>query len=41
MNKSKKPCQKHQDFSDKEEAREKRMNIIGQNGNDGLHYEEE
>ena len=25
---------------DKEEEREKRMNIIGQNGNDGLHYDE-
>ena len=35
------PCVAHSVYSDEEEAREERMKHIGQNGNDGLHYERE
>ena len=34
-------CSNHSNFSDEEELRETRMKHIGQNGNDGLHYERE
>ena len=33
------PCVAHDKFSEEEEERERRMNIIGRNGNDGLHYD--
>jgi len=32
---------KHTDWEDEEAEAEERMNIIGQNGNDGVHYEKE
>jgi hypothetical protein len=32
------PCSKHDEASWNEEEAERRMNIIGQNGNEGLHY---
>lgn len=32
------PCSKHDEASWDEEEAERRMNIIGQNGNEGLHY---
>ena len=31
-------CKEHADFSDWEDEANERMNIIAQNGNDGLHY---
>jgi hypothetical protein len=33
------PCRGHDAASWDEEAAERRMNIIGQNGNEGLHYD--
>ena len=33
-------CKEHADFEDWEEKANKRMNIIGQNGNTGEHYED-
>ena len=33
------PCSKHDAASWDEEEMERRMNIIGQNGNEGLHYD--
>lgn len=41
LNKPQGPCSAHSQFSNEEEERERRMDIIGQNGNDGLHYDEE
>lgn len=35
------PCSAHSLQSDEDEERERRMNIIAQNGNDGLHYDKE
>ena len=35
------PCSNHDLESQKEEVLEARMNIIGQNGNDGDHYGQE
>lgn len=35
------PCTNHDEASWEEEEANIRMNIIGQNGNEGLHYEEE
>jgi len=32
---------KHTDWEDEEDKAEERMNIIGQNGNDGIHYDED
>jgi hypothetical protein len=37
----KSPCVKHDEASWEEEKANIRMNIIGQNGNEGLHYEKE
>ena len=34
-------CKEHADFSDWEEEANKRMKIIAQNGNNGLHYTKE
>ena len=39
LDKKEAPCTAHNTFSEEEEeAAEKRMNVIGQNGNDGIHY---
>jgi hypothetical protein len=35
------PCTNHDEASWEEEVANKRIDIIGQNGNEGLHYEEE
>ena len=37
----KSPCINHDEASWEEEIANKRLDIIGQNGNEGLHYEEE
>ena len=34
-------CKEHAEFSDWEEEANKRMKVIGQNGNTGLHYTKE
>lgn len=34
------PCRGHDEASWEEEVANKRIDIIGQNGNEGLHYEE-
>ena len=36
----KSPCVNHDEASWEEEVANKRLDIIGQNGNEGLHYEE-
>lgn len=33
------PCTAHASFSEEEEERERRMKVIAQNGNSGLHYD--